>query len=153
MKKEFKPIALLLSAISITIILVPLGIIYNILKAIYHCLKFRPISAIIYILFYWLKVLYQIWNALKYLMMRLAVSLDLIWNATSGELIEDCVTTKEETWYGNGNRTISAATGELEYYDELNKTGIKFSKFLSEVLDKNHCIKAYEKEINYPINE
>ena len=78
-------------------------------------------------------------------MVRLAVVLDMMWNATSGELVEDCVTSVEITLYGRGDITISAATGELEDDDKLNKVGKGFSNFLSIALEDNHCKKAYKK--------
>lgn len=151
--KEIKPLLLLLGAIFVTIIIVPPGIIYNVGKAIFHALKLKPLKAIWSIIRYWLMILYQLWNVVKYFMVRLAVSLDLIWNATSGELIEDCVTTLEQTYFGNGNITVSAATGHLEDIEKLNKTGKKFTAFLSVVLGKNHSIEAWEKEKQFPINE
>lgn len=155
-KKEFNAILLLTGAILITIFLVPFGIVYNIGKAIYHALKLKPIFAIGYVIKYWLKILYQLWNVVKYIMVRIAVALDLIWNATSGEMIEDFVTTKEETFYGRGNVTVSAATGNLEELKELNDPhgiGLKFSNFLSKTLGEKHCIEAWKKENQYPINE
>lgn len=79
--------------------------------------------------------------------MKLAVCLDLIWNATSGEMIEDGVTAEENTLYGMGNVTVSAATGELEFKDKLNKTGKAFNRLLSFTLGKNHSIDAYKKEL------
>jgi len=78
-------------------------------------------------------------------MVRLAVVLDMMWNATSGELVEDCVTSVELTLYGRGDITISAATGELEDDDKLNKVGKGFSATLSVMLDDHHCANAYKK--------
>lgn len=78
-------------------------------------------------------------------MIKCALALDLLWNATSGELVEDCVTSVEITLYGRGDITISAATGELQDDDKLNKVGKGFSDFLSIALDDNHCEKAYKK--------
>ena len=78
-------------------------------------------------------------------MVRIAVVLDLIWNATSGELVEDCVTSVEITLYGRGDITISAATGELQDDNKLNNVGKGFSDFLSIALEENHCANAYKK--------
>lgn len=78
-------------------------------------------------------------------MVKIAIALDLLWNATSGELVEDCVTSSEITLYGRGNVTVSAATGELEGDNRLNKVGKGFSAFLSVTLDDNHCARAYKK--------
>lgn len=151
--KEIKPFLLLLGAILVTVLIVPPGIIYNIGKAFFHAFKLKPLKAVWSIIKYWLGILYQLWNVVKYFIVRIAVVLDLIWNATSGELIEDCVTTVEQTYFGNGNITVSAATGHLEENEKLNKTGKKFNSLLSLVLGKNHSIEAWEKEKQFPINE
>lgn len=151
--KEIEPILLLIGAVIVTVLLVPLGIVFNIGYAIYLAFRLKPVRAIWCIIRYWLKLFYQVWNAIKYLLTKLAISLDLVWNATSGEMIEECVTTQEKTLYGNGNVTVSAATGNLEAGDHLNKTGKSFAKFLSKVLGPEHCLKAWEKEQQFPINE
>ena len=96
---------------------------------------------------YWVYFFYQIWNVLKYFAMKLAVSLDLFANASAGEMIEDCVTSREDTLYGKGNWTISAATGKLEMFEKLNKTGLHFTDFLSKCLGENHCQQAYLDEV------
>jgi hypothetical protein len=77
--------------------------------------------------------------------MKLAVALDLIWNSTSGELVEDCVTSTEITLFGRGDVTISAATGELAEYDKLNEVGKGFRNTLDTLLEDDHCKKAYKK--------
>ena len=69
----------------------------------------------------------------------------------AGELVEDCVTTIEDTLYGKHGITLSAATGDLEIKENkirnkkyLNKFGIGFSNSLSKVFEKNHSILAYK---------
>ena len=72
-------------------------------------------------------------------------AIDLIWNSTSGELVEDCVTSTEITLFGRGDVTISAATGELAEYDKLNEVGKGFRNTLDTLLEDDHCKKAYKK--------
>lgn len=144
--KELKPLITLISAILLACVIIPVGIVWNIGKSILH-------ARLSGFMMYWLKVLYQIWNVIKYLLLEIAVAIDLLGNATSGEFIEDCITATEQTLLGRGNVTISAATGELESVNELNKTGRWFSRMLSRILGKDHCAKAYKKEQDYPINE
>jgi len=143
--KELKPLMLSVGAVLITVFLVPLGIIHNFVKSLIGCFRLKFWQGLWKFAKYWLMVLYQLWCVVKYLMVRIAVVLDLIWNATSGELVEDCVTPVEITLYGRGDITISAATGELEDDDKLNKVGKEFSNFLSVVLEDDHCKKAYKK--------
>lgn len=77
--------------------------------------------------------------------MRIAVAVDMFGNVAGGELVEDCVTAREDTLYGDGNATVSAATGKLEQNDELNKVGKFFTKLLSVALGRNHSVNAYKK--------
>ena len=92
-------------------------------------------------------MVYQLWNVVKYFLNKSAVAIDLFGNVAGGEFVEDFVTAKEDTWYGRGDRTVSAATGELEFDGNLNKKGIWFTELLSKALGKNHSIDAYKKEL------
>lgn len=148
MKKELSPLILLIVSIILTLILTPIGILHVTLKSIYETFQLKFWTGVIHFIKYWLKVLYQIWNVIKFIFIQLAIGIDLLGNVTTGEAIEDLVTTKEDTMYGNGEVTISTATGELEYFGNLNKLGVNFSKFLSKVLDPNHCIESYKRYIH-----
>lgn len=148
MKKEISPVLLLILSIVLTMFLTPFGLIHIAAKSIYHTFRIKFWIGPLIFINYWLNVLYQIWNVIKYLCLKIAISIDLLGNVTCGEAIEDCVTIKEITLYGKGDVTISTATGELEYKKELNNTGIKFSKVLSLLLDKNHCIESYKRHLH-----
>lgn len=145
MKKELSPIVLLIVSIILFLLLTAIGLIHLVLKGVYHCFQLQFWNGPLYIIIYFLKVLYQIWNVIKFFCLQIAIGIDLLGNVTCGEAIEDLVTEEEYTLYGDGNITISTATGHLEYFKLLNKTGIKFSKVLSKVLDKNHCIESYRR--------
>ena len=136
---------LLVGAVIITVFLIPLGILHNFVKSLIGCFRLKFWQGLWKFVKYWLMILYQIWNVVKYFMVKIAIALDLLWNATSGELVEDCVTSSEVTLYGRGNVTVSAATGELEEDKRLNNVGKGFSNFLSLALDENHCARAYKK--------
>lgn len=146
-KKEIEPVLLFLSALVVFGTLILFGIIYTFFKSIYECFTWRFWKGIIKFIKYWLNVIYQLWNVIKYFLVKFAISLDYIGNITGGELIEDFVTAKENTLYGKGNWTISAATGKLEINNELNFKGRNFSSLLDKILGKNHCIESYKKEI------
>lgn len=77
----------------------------------------------------------------------MAIAFDLFGNVAGGELIEDCVTAKEKTLYGNGDITVSGATGKLEIDGDLNKTGKWFTWMLGRVLGQGHSVDAYLSEI------
>lgn len=80
--------------------------------------------------------------------MKSAIAIDLFGNVAGGELVEDCVTAREDTLFGYGKVTMSAGIGELEIEDELNPRGLFLTNLLSKALGKNHSVEAYEKYIN-----
>lgn len=143
--KEISPILLLMISIILIILLTGFGLLHLVCKTIYQTFQVKFWKGPIYFLTQIFKILYQIWNCIKYLCIKLAISIDLFGNVICGEAIEDLVTSEEKTLFGSEDVTISTSIGELETKDKLNKTGIKFSKFLSKVLDKNHCVESYNR--------
>lgn len=142
-KREITPFLLLIGAIIAFGLLSALGALYNLGKAIYESFQLKFWKGMWHFIKYWLRVAYQFWNVLKYYMLHTAIALDLIGNVAGGEIIEDCVTSEEETLYGRGDVTVSAATGELEVKGKLNKTGKWFTWLLSKLLGPKHSIQAY----------
>jgi hypothetical protein len=143
LKEELAPIYLFVASIVLFILLTGLGLLHLVVKSFYK-------ANLIYFLRYWPRALYQLWVVVKYWLVSFAISIDLFGNVICGEAIEDCVTAEENTLYGNGAVTISAATGQLELAGKLNKTGHKFTAGLSKALGQDHCIIAYQ---NYFKNE
>lgn len=143
--KELGPVYLCIAAIILMVLLTGFGLIHLLCKTIYHTFQVKFWKGPIYFLTQMFKILYQIWSCIKYLSLEVAISIDLFGNVICGEAIEDLVTSEEKTLFGSGDVTISTSIGELETKDKLNKTGIKFSKFLSKVLDKNHCVESYNR--------
>lgn len=146
MKKELQPIILFLSALIIFTLLSMIGIVYTCGKAIKESFQVNFWQGIVKLIKFWLNILYQLWNVIKYLLMGLVITFDLFANVTAGELLEDFVTANEDTLYTNGNYTISAATGECEVNKKLNRKGGWLTNLLSKALGKNHSIVAYNKE-------
>lgn len=147
MKKELQPLVLFISAILVFGTLAILGMVYNLGKSIYGCIRLKFWQGVFSFVGYWLNVLYQLWNVAKYFLMKSAVAIDLFGNVAGGEMLEDVVTAKENTLFGDGNITISASIGKLEINGGLNKRGWFLTKLLSKVLGKNHSIDAYQKEL------
>lgn len=145
---ELSPIYLLITSIILFLLLSALGVIHLIGKSIYSIIQLKFKKFIIEFIKYWLYIVYQIWNSIKFICLQTAIGIDILGNATCGEAIEDCITSEESTLFGKGDLTISTAIGELESKNKLNKTGIKFSKFLSKVLDENHCIESYNRYLH-----
>lgn len=148
-KKELKPLILFIASLIVFGTLAGLGMIYNFGKAIYESFQLEFWKGLFKFIWYWMRVLYQFWNVLKCLLVDdgLAIAIDKFGNVAGGEMLEDCVTTREDTWFGLGDTTISAAVGKEEIECYLNKTGFWLTKLLSRVLGKNHSIDAYHKEL------
>jgi len=151
-KKEIKPIVSLIAAIVLGSIVIPFGILHNLIKPFIDAFKFKrlkPLGAFKYVLKYYLNFAYQIWNVVKRAIYDLAVSIDIFGNATSGEMIEDVLSPMfEDSHFGDGNITISAAIGEAEAKKKLNKFGLWISKVLNIMFNERlHGIWSYEREI------
>lgn len=152
MKKEIKPIISLIAAIVLGSIVIPFGILHNLIKPFVDAYKFKrlkPLQGVKYILKYYLNFAYQVWCVLKRAIYDLAVSIDIFGNATSGEMMEDVLSpTFENSHFGSGKVTISAAIGEAEAKHKLNKFGIFISKTLNIMFNERlHGIWSYEREI------
>lgn len=145
---ELSPIWLLIISIILFILLIGLGFVHLLIKTIFHSCQLKFWRGLLYFGWYLLRIMLQIWKTAQYFFMHIAISIDLFGNVICGEAIEDLVTTDEKNLYGDGEITISTATGEVESRDKLNKTGRKFSKFLSKVLDKEHCINSYKRYLH-----
>lgn len=145
LKEELGPIGLLLAAIILSPLLV-VGFIYSTIKSILNSRGYRLGFAIKRFIIYWLNVIYQIWEVIKYLLVSIAYIIDLFGNVFAGEMIRDYVTTEKTTYYKKGECTISMATGDIEersrYKPEIMKSGgHRLIKFLN-VFEKDHCKKA-----------
>ncbi|RLD69234.1 MAG: hypothetical protein DRI95_00650 [Bacteroidetes bacterium] len=147
MKKELTPLILFLSAFILFGLLSGVGIIATYILGLLYFWKSRNFLKMFTLPF---MLIYQLWNACKYVLYSLAVGLDLLGNVAVGELIELLVTDKRNTLLGKGNITISASLGKLQLEKELNKRGLKFSKLLDKIFEQNHCILAY---LKYTENE
>jgi hypothetical protein len=148
LKKEIKPIIEIVSAVVLGCIIIPLGIIHNIIKPFYDYRK-RPLGdRLKLVFFYYVNILFHLWSVAKRLLHLIAREIDILGNVTSGELIEDTVTHEEDTYFGNGKITISASIGHVEVDGKLNKFGKWISKVLNVAFnEKKHAEWSYEREI------
>jgi len=126
--------------------LIPIGILYTLSKPFYDYRK-RPFKIRLQRVGAWfLQVLYQLWTIVKYIFLAIGHVVDLFGNVLLGEMIEDIVTSEEDTMFGLGDVTISAALGELKRDGKLNGRGIMLCNVLSFLDPKHedHCIAAIE---------
>ena len=126
--------------------LIPIGILYTLLKPLYDYRK-RPWKERWKRIGQWaLGFLYQIWGIIKLIFLKIGYIIDLFANVTLGELIEDIVTSTESTLFGMADITISAALGDLKKRNLLNKKGLWLCNLLSKLdpQHEDHCIAAIE---------
>ena len=141
MKELLQGFLELIGSIIITVLIVPIGILYSLFYSIWLTLTLKKWYALF--AFWWI-IIEGVLSSIGYLFHSIAYFLDLIWNVTSGELIEDCITAEEHTEFRKKNTTVSASTGKLEIEGKLNKAGKKFSKFLNVGFSqKRHAIDAW----------
>ena len=93
-----------------------------------------------------IQVLYQFWTVIKYIFLAVGTVIDLFGNVFLGEMIEDIVTAEENTLFGMGDVTISAALGDLKRRKKLNTRGTMLCNILSflDPIHEDHCIAAIE---------
>lgn len=130
----------------IPVSLLTVGVIYTLSKPFYDY-RGRPWRERWIRIGKWtLNVLYQTWAVIRQLFFFIGYVIDLYGNVILGELIEDLVTAEENTLFGVGDVTISAALGDLKKQNKLNRTGMWLSNVLSWLDPKHedHCIAAIE---------
>lgn len=146
---EIKPIVTLVVACLIFGIILPFGMLWHFLKPFYDgWKKKKPFKEIILTFcLYWLRLLYQFWIVVKYLLNRISVAIDIFGNVADGEFLEDTVTSEENTLFGDGTTPISASIGELAKRLKLTtRFGRGLNKALNSVFEPNHTLNAIEKK-------
>lgn len=126
--------------------LLTIGAIYTVSKPFYDY-RGRPwIVRWKRIALFLANILYQTWVIVRYIFLTIGYIIDLYGNVILGELIEDLITAEENTLFGKGDVTISAALGDLKRRGKLNKAGLYFCNLLSWLDPKHedHCISAIE---------
>lgn len=141
--KELVPFGLVIVAVIGSVLLIPLGLIHIVFKPFYDVRKHGVLYSFAWWFVWMLRLVYQLWVGIKYLLFQIAYFIDLWGNVLFGELLEDIVTAREDTYLGKGDITISAALGDLAQTYDLNRTGIWLVRMLGKI-DKNHCKKALE---------
>lgn len=141
MKELLSGLITLIGALIITGPILIFGTLYSLCYSIWLTLTLKKWYS--FFTFWW-RLLDGFAAALGSALHDIAFALDMMWNV-NGEIIEDIITTEENTMFSEKNVTVSASTGKLEIEGKLNKTGIKFSKFLNVVfMQRRHAIDSWE---------
>jgi len=141
MKEFFNSLLPLLGAIIVSIVLIPVGVIYSFGYMLYMTVTLKEPKALLKLLWRWVDGMFC---TIGYIILELAIGLDMLWNV-NGEILEDSMTHKEDTHFGEKGITVSSSVGELEVSDNLNKTGIGFSKVLNKAFrQKRHAVDSWK---------
>ena len=140
MKELFEGIWALIWALIVTTLMWSVGTLYSLVYSIYMSITCK--DKWMFFKFWW-RMIDGFAAALGYLLYEAAYALDLTWNV-NGEIIEDIITTEENTTFNQKNISVSASTGKLQIEDKLVPSGKKFSKVLNFFFgQKQHAIDAW----------
>lgn len=127
--------ALIVSALMFTV-----GTVYSLGYSIWLSVTMKKWYA--FFLFWW-RLIDGFCAAIGHAFYEIAYALDLGWNV-NGEILEDMITSEENTTFNQKNISVSASTGKLEIDGKLNKFGKIFSKVLNFAFaQKQHAIDAW----------
>lgn len=128
MKELITSIIQIIGAVVVTLLILVPGFLYTIGYGIW--LKKRGSNWSTLFRFIW-RIIDGSLASVAHFLGAFAYALDLLWNVLCGEMIEDFITSKEDTEFTKKNTTVSATVGKLEIDNNLNKTGVLLSKVLN----------------------
>ena len=140
MKELLNSIVVLVMGLVVTSLMWTIGALYSFGYSIWLSITLKKWNA--FFIFWW-RLLDGFSASIAHILYETAIGLDMSWNV-NGEILEDIVTAKQDTTFMEKNITVSASIGKLEIDGDLNKTGKKFSRFLSKVFNqKQHAIDSW----------
>jgi len=140
MKELLSGILTLTGAIIVSVLMFSIGTVYSLIYSIWLTITMKKWYAFFQ---FWWRLIDGFCSVIGSILSDLAYSLDLGWNV-NGEIIEDLITTEENTTFNRKNISVSASTGKLEIDGKLNKFGLKFSKLLNIVFgQKRHAVDSW----------
>lgn len=143
MKELLNGIWVLFWAIIISSLMFTVGTLYTLFYGIWFSRRAKKGNRFTALFRFFWRIIDGMAAALGYALYEIAYALDLAWNV-NGEIIEDIVTTKEDTEFTKKNVSISESVGKLEIDGDLNDSGKKFSNMLNVFFNqKQHAIDAW----------
>lgn len=143
MKELVKGIWALIWAIPVSLIMFTVGTLYSIGYGIWLGKKAKKQDRRTAIFRYIWRFIDGMAAAVGHALYEIAYALDLAWNV-NGEIIEDVVTTKEDTTFTEKNVPVSASIGKLEIDGNLTKFGRLVSMILNWLFwQKQHAKDAW----------
>jgi len=138
MKELLSGLMALIGAMLLSVVIFPLGILYSLGYSIWLSLTLKKWTA--FFIFWW-RLIDGYCAAVGHLLLRVAYTLDIGWNVT-GEIIEDIVTTDENTYFTTKDITVSASIGNEEVKNKLTPWGKRISKVLNIAFNQKCHAKA-----------
>ena len=131
----------LVMAIIVSVLMFSVGTIYSLLYSIWLTITLKKWYAFFE---FWWNMFDGYLHSLGNLLYEIAYFLDLCWNV-NGEILEDLITSEENTTFGNKDISVSATTGKLVIDNKINtKFGKFFVKLLNVVFNQEqHAVDAW----------
>lgn len=140
MKELGLSIITLIASLFISIFMFTLGTIYSLGYSIWLSVTLKDWTAFFK---FWWRLIDGFAASLGHMIYNIAYGLDLAWNV-NGEMIEDMVTTEEDTEFSKKNIPVSSSIGKLEMDGKLNDSGKIFSKALNLAFcQKSHAVDSW----------
>jgi hypothetical protein len=140
MKELGYGILIIILALIASCLMFTIGTAYSLGYSIYMSLSLKDWKR--FPMFWW-RILDGYCACIGHVLFETGVALDMAWNV-NGEILEDMVTSEENTSFSNKNITVSASVGKLESSGHLNRSGEIFSKLLNIIFgQKNHAIASW----------
>lgn len=141
MKEFFQGIWALLWASLVSLLMITIGTLYSLGYSIWLTITLKKWYAFFK---FWWRLLDGILFSIGHILYELAYSLDLMWNV-NGEILEDFVTSEENTTFTDRDISVSASIGKLQKEGKLNRFGLWFSRLLNFAFNqKQHALDAWE---------
>lgn len=150
MKEFFISLLIMITGVLVFTTLSLLGIIYGFGYSLYMSFIYKDV---LFFFKYWWKMVDGTLSSIGHIMYEVAIGFDYKANILSGELMEDFVSHKSDSHFGEKKTTISASIGELEIKSEKNpQYKSKKGKVISQILNiifnqKRHCIDSWKVKI------
>jgi hypothetical protein len=137
-------LVVLLMSLIVSVILIPVGIVYSLVYSIWLSITLKDWKRFFK---FWWKLLDGLLYSVGHVFYNTGFALDLIWNV-NGEILEDMITSEENTTFGDKETTVSASVGKLEIDDKLNNYGKFCTKILNIVFwQKAHAVDSWNYQL------
>lgn len=141
MKEFLNGVYVLILSIIVSVFIFTIGTVYSFIYSLWLSLTLKEWKAFFK---FWWNLIDGIFAMIGYILYNIGYGLDMGWNV-NGEMLEDIVTSKEDTMFGKKNVPVSASIGKLELEGKLTtRIGKGLSKALNIVFNqKQHAIDSW----------